>query len=88
MRKADDADRLIAEAEARGRAAAYKHQPNPSLSGLTGGKGETTTYTEEQFQEMANDHKKIPDDWFDGEDRLIESRIPKRARKLFGFAAA
>jgi len=88
LKKAEDAERLIAEAETRGREAAYKHKPNPSLSGITGGKGETTTYTEEQYQEMAQDHRKIPEDWFDDNDNLIESKIPRKARRFFGFAPA
>lgn len=85
IKRAEEADRLIAEAEARGRESAYKHKPNPSLSGLTGGKGETIHYTEEQINEMVNDHTKHPEDWYDENDNLIPSRIPKRWRSKFGF---
>lgn len=88
IKRGRDSEKLVAEAEVRGRAAAYKHQPNPSLSGSQGGKGEKTTYqnlTTEQLEAMSENHKLMPADWFDEKDAPVQSKIPKRAWKIFGF---
>lgn len=84
-----DAERLIAEAEERGRKAAYGHKPNPSLSGSQGGRNEQGNYspiTDAQIEAMIEDHTKIPQDWFDDKDNLVKSKIPKRAWAAFGLA--
>ena len=84
-----DADRLVAEAEERGRKAAYGHKPNPSLSGSQGGRNEQGNYTQltdAQIEAMVDDHRLIPPDWFDDKDNLVKAKIPKRAWAAFGFA--
>ena len=89
IKRGRDADKLIAEAEQRGRKAAYGHKPNPSLSGQQGGKGEKTTYqnlSDAQIEAMSEDHRLIPDDWYDAKDNPVQNKIPKRAWKIFGFA--
>lgn len=88
IKRGRDSERLIAEAEANGRKSAYGHKPNPSLSGQQGGKGEKTTYqnlTDEQVDAMAENHALMPQDWFDDKDNPVQSKIPKRAWRIFGF---
>lgn len=83
-----DADRLVAEAEERGRKAAYGHKPNPSLSGSQGGRNEQGNYTpitQAQIEAMAEDHTLMPKDWFDDKDNPVQSKIPRKAWPLFGF---
>jgi hypothetical protein len=78
----------VAEAEQRGRKSAYSHKPNPSLSGSQGGKGEGTNYknlTDSQIDAMAEDWKLMPPDWFDKEGNPDQTKIPKRAHRIFGF---
>ncbi len=85
-----EADRLVAEAEDRGRKAAYGHRPNPSLSGSQGGRNEQGNYSplsNDQIEAMAEDHKLMPADWFDKDERPVKSKIPKKAWGLFGFPA-
>lgn len=87
IKRGRDSKKLIAEAEKRGRQSAFKHKPNPSLSGIQGGNGETT-YTqlsERQIDAMADDHTLMPPDWFDEQDNPVQSKVPKRAWRLFGF---
>lgn len=87
IKRGMEADRLIAEAEERGKKAAYAHKPNPSLSGTQGGKGESTyqPLSDQQIEAMAEDHTLMPDDWFDKDENPIQSKIPKKAWGLFGF---
>lgn len=87
IKRGMEAERLITEAEERGRRAAYGHKPNPSLSGSQGGKGEMNyqQLTDAQLEAMSEDHKLMPDDWFDRDERPVKSKIPKKAWKIFGF---
>lgn len=89
LKRGREADRLIAEAEERGRKAAYGHKPNPSLSGQQGGKGEMTyqNLTEDQIDAMSETggYKLMPDDWFAKDGAPIQNRIPKKAWRIFGF---
>jgi hypothetical protein len=85
-----EADRLVAEAEERGRKAAYGHKPNPSLSGSQGGRNEQGNYSplsNEQIEAMSEDHRLMPGDWFDKDERPVKSKIPKKAWGLFGFTS-
>lgn len=89
IKRGMDADRLVAEAEERGRKSAYGHRPNPSLSGSQGGRNEQGNYspiTDAQIEAMVEDHTKIPPDWFDDKDNLVKAKIPKRAWAAFGLA--
>lgn len=88
IKRGNEAERLIREAEERGRKAAYGHKPNPSLSGSQGGKGEMNyqQLTDAQLEAMENDHRLMPPDWFDKDDRPVQNKIPKKAWPLFGFA--
>lgn len=89
IKRGREADKLIAEAEERGRKSAYGHKPNPSLSGQQGGKGETTyqNLTEDQIDAMSEDggYKLMPDDWFNKDGAPIQNRVPKKAWRIFGF---
>lgn len=87
LKRGMDADRLVLEAENKGRKSAFEHKPNPSLSGLQGGNGETSykPLSEEQIDSMAEDHRLMPADWFDKEEQPIQNKIPKKAWRLFGF---
>lgn len=90
MKRGLEAERLIAEAEERGRKAAYGHKPNPSLSGSQGGRNEQGNYSplsNEQIEAMADDHRLMPADWFDKDERPVKSKIPKKAWGLFGFTS-
>lgn len=85
-----EADRLVAEAEERGRKAAYGHKPNPSLSGSQGGRNEQGNYSplsNDQIEAMAEDHRLMPADWFDKDERPVKTKIPKKAWGLFGFTS-
>ena len=85
-----EADRLVAEAEERGRKSAYGHKPNPSLSGSQGGRNEQGNYSplsNEQIEAMGEDHRLMPADWFDKDERPVKSKIPKKAWGLFGFTS-
>lgn len=91
IKRGIEADRLVAEAEERGRKSAYGHKPNPSLSGSQGGRNEQGNYSplsNEQIEAMADDHRLMPADWFDKDERPVKSKIPKKAWGLFGFTSS
>lgn len=90
IQRGRDAERLIAEAEERGRKAAYGHKPNPSLSGQQGGKGEANyqPLTDAQVEAMEADggHRLMPDDWFDNNGKPDKTKIPKKAWRIFDLS--
>lgn len=89
LKRGMDADRLIEQAKEEGRRAAYGHKPNPSLSGSAGGRNEQGNYsplTDAQIEAMEGDHTLHPPDWYDENDNPVQSKIPKKAWRIFGFA--
>lgn len=88
IHKGRNADKLILEAEERGRKTAYNHKQNPSASGKTAGGAEEREnyhgYNDEQLDAMAENHQLMPKDWFDSNDNPVRSKIGERAwKKLF-----
>lgn len=81
IQRGRDSDLLEAKALEKGRQAAFNQKPNPSLSGLAGGKGESSyqPVTEADLERWANDHRTHPDSWYDKDGELIKSKVPKRA---------
>lgn len=87
IKRGRDSDRIEAEAVQKGLKQAYNQKPNPSLSGQTGGKGEASysNLTDADIEAFENGTKPIPESWFDKNDELVQSKVPKRAWKAFGF---
>lgn len=87
IKRGRDSDRIEATAKEAGRKEAYNQKPNPSLSGATGGRGEAAyqPVTDAQLEEWSNNHASHPEHWYDKEGNLVQSKIPKRAWKIFGF---
>jgi hypothetical protein len=81
IQRGRDSDLLEAKAIEKGRQAAFNQKPNPSLSGLAGGKGESSyqPVTEADLERWANDHRTHPESWYDKDGDLIKSKVPKRA---------
>lgn len=81
IQRGRDSDLLEAKAIERGRQSAYNQKPNPSLSGIAGGKGENSyqPVTEADLDRWANDHRTHPESWYDKDGELIKSKVPKRA---------
>jgi hypothetical protein len=80
-----EAERLrqqIAGAEDRGIKKAFAHKPNPSLSDVQGRAAHYTNYTDTQLKAMANGKMEIPGEWFDKNDNLDKTKMPKRAVDL------
>jgi hypothetical protein len=82
---ADKAALKINEARVEGKKEAYTQNPNRSLSGIQGSKGESENrqFTESQINEMEADSTKMPDSWFDDDDTPVKANVPKEAHKLF-----
>jgi len=89
IKRGRDSDRREAQAVEKGRKEAYNVKPNPSLSGITRGKGEASysNLTDEQIEAMSSDYKLIPKSWFDKDDELIPAKVPRRAWNAFGITA-
>jgi len=87
IKKGRDADKLIQQAKQQGLKEAYNRKPNPSLSDIqTGDEGKTfKQITEQDLEAMSSDPKLMPPEWFDKDENPIQSKIPKRAWKFFGF---
>jgi hypothetical protein len=80
--RANGADLEIAKAKQDGIRQAYEQKPSKTLSGMQGkGQSEYTNYTDAQFQEMTENPRKVPQEWFDDNDQLVKSRVPKRGHK-------
>jgi len=81
IQRGRDSDLIEAKAVEKGRASAFNQKPNPSLSGLAGGKGESSyqPVTEADLERWANDHHTHPDSWYDKDGEIIKSKVPKRA---------
>lgn len=80
-----EADRLrqqVAGAEDRGIKKAFSHKPNPSLSDVQGRAAHYTNYTDTQLKAMAGGKMEIPGEWFDKNDNLDKTKMPKRAVDL------
>jgi hypothetical protein len=87
IKRGRDSDRIEAAAKEAGRKEAYNVKPNPSLSGATGGRGEAAyqPVTDAQLEQWESDHKTHPDSWYDANGDIIQSKVPKRAWKIFDF---
>jgi hypothetical protein len=85
IKRGRDFDRAEAAAKEAGRKEAYNVKPNPSLSGATGGRGEAAyqPVTDALLEKWENDHSTHPKEWYDKDDNLILSKVPKRAQHLF-----
>lgn len=87
IKRGRDSDLREALAVEKGRKEAYNQKPNPSLSGIVGGKGEMKfqPVTDADLERWEADYRTHPTHWYDKEGDLIESMVPKRARSLFGI---
>jgi hypothetical protein len=87
IKRGRESDFLTATAKQEGLKLAYKQKPNPSLSGLTGGRGETAyqPVTPAQLEKWESDHSTHPASWYDKDDNLVQSKVPRAAWKIFGF---
>jgi len=88
IKRGRDSDRELAVAKEQGRKEAYNVKPNPSLSGQTGNKGEDSyqPVTDAMLEQLETDPKSHPESWYDKNDELIKSKVPKRAWKVMGLA--
>lgn len=87
IKRGKDSDRIEAQAIEKGRKEAYNQKPNPSLSGVAGGKGEAAyqPVTDADLERWENDHRTHPSHWYDKEGNLLQFKVPKRAWKIFDF---
>ncbi len=87
IKRGRDSHRIEALAKQQGRKEAYEVKPNPSLSGMTGGKGEASyqPVTPALLEQWANDHTTHPASWYDKDENPVKSKIPKGAWSLFDF---
>ena len=76
---------LLEKAKEEGRASAYQHKPNKSLSGIQTEDAEKQTYTEGQLDAMEKDYRLQPKEWFDANGNLSQKNIPKKHWARFGF---
>jgi len=85
IQRGRDSDLIEAKAIEKGRQSAFNQKPNPSLSGLAGGKGESSyqPVTEADLERWESDHRTHPESWYDKDGELIKSKVPKRAWKIF-----
>ncbi len=85
IQRGRDSDLIEAKAVEKGRQSAFNQKPNPSLSGLAGGKGESSyqPVTEADLERWESDHRTHPESWYDKDGELIKSKVPKRAWKIF-----
>ncbi|MDQ2999886.1 MAG: hypothetical protein M3Y08_01295 [Fibrobacterota bacterium] len=87
IKRGRDSDRIEAQAIERGRKEAYSQKPNPSLSGVTGGRGEATyqPVTAADLEKWKSDHTTHPESWYDKEGDLLQNKVPRKAWSIFGF---
>jgi hypothetical protein len=87
IKKGRDSDLLIQQAKQQGLKEAYNRKPNPSLSDIqTGDEGKTfKQITEQDLEAMQEDHRLIPQEWYDKDENPIKEKIPKRAWKFMGL---
>jgi hypothetical protein len=87
IKRGRDSHRIEKVARQQGLKEAYEQKPNPSLSGRTGGKGEASyqPVTEADLERWESDHNTHPEHWYDKDGNLVQSKIPKKAWKIFDF---
>jgi len=76
---------LLLESQKRGESAVLGKTATPSISNIRNTVGEVEKgqkFSERDIQDMIDDKRPMPDDWFDDDDQLVISRLPEVARRM------